>query len=85
MKKKNFNTRTCLITKIKKHKNELVRLCIKNNTLVIDYENNQQGRGYYIGSFNGFDNVAIQRIIERKINIKISQELINEIKTILER
>lgn len=85
MKKKNFNTRTCLITRKKKNKNELIRLCVQNNNLVIDYENNKQGRGYYISSLNGLDNITIQKIIERKVNIKISQELIDEIKTILER
>ena len=79
MKKKNFNQRTCCITNKKFNKNELVRICIKDNKLIIDKDYSLQGRGIYIHSFDKFDNEIIIKKIERKTNIVIDQILFNEL------
>lgn len=45
--KKN-SIRTCIITKQKYSKKELLRIIIKDNTIHIDTYQNMPGRGYYL-------------------------------------
>lgn len=48
MKKKNFNTRKCIICKVNKKREDLTRITVNRNLeLVIDNDNKQNKRGYY--------------------------------------
>lgn len=83
MKNKNFNTRTCIITKNKKHKSELIRLCLVNNKIIIDEENKILTRGYYIAKKINLPFDIIVKKIMLALNATIELDKINKLRKLI--
>lgn len=82
--KKIINQRTCLVTRQKLNKNQLIRLIKIGDCLVIDKNQNKQGRGYYISKQpNIFKNPNIVKIISNKTNTKNNDKIIEQLKEIV--
>lgn len=81
MKKQNYNFRKCIIKNKKLPKTNLIRVYIKNNLLVIDDGKVHSGRGYYISKeLDKIDDVKLKNILEKKLHITISNDILQELK-----
>lgn len=67
-----FNIRTCIITKKKYSKSELLRFSVNDNKIVI---NGKTGKGYYIyPSYKNYDILLKTKLLNKKLEIDISIE-----------
>ena len=87
---KNIPQRTCMGCNIKKDKKDLIRIVrIPNiedtsNSIIIDNTGKQEGRGAYIcNSEQCLEKAIKSKRIERVLNIKISEEVYNNLKKII--
>ena len=83
---KNIPQRTCTVCRIQKNKNELLRI-VKNkeNIIKVDEKGKEPGRGAYI-CFNMecFEKAKKTKKLEKALDIKINDEIYDEIKNIIE-
>ncbi len=67
-----YNIRTCIISKKKYSKFELLRFSIINNNVVI---NSNSGRGYYVyPSIKNYEILIKSKLLERKLGITIEEK-----------
>ncbi len=78
--KKNINFRTCIISRKKEHKDNLIRFVITNNQLEIDLNNQLPGRGFYVSKNKEIINKAINdKILEKKLKINVSKDVYDKL------
>ena len=81
MKTKKIPLRTCVITKEKLPKKELIRVVrTPEGTVIIDESGKANGRGAYLKK----DEMVIERarktkVLERHLNVKIEKEIYDEL------
>ena len=83
---KNIPQRTCTVCRTQKNKNELLRI-VKNkeNIIKVDVNGKEPGRGAYIClSMECFEKAKKGKKLEKALDIKISDEIYDEIKNIIE-
>ena len=87
MKQKKIPLRTCVVTKEKLEKKDLLRI-VKNNEGVVsvDITGKANGRGAYIKkSLDVLEQAKKSKILERHLETTISDDIYEEIKNIIER
>ena len=84
---KNIPQRTCCVCRTQKNKNELLRIVKdKNNTIKVDETGKQFGRGAYICyDIECFEKAKKSKKIENALEIKIDDEIYEQIKNIIEK
>ena len=83
---KNIPQRTCTVCRTQKNKNELLRI-VKNkeNIIKVDEKGKEPGRGAYIClNMECFEKAKKGKNLEKALDIKISDEIYDEIKNIIE-
>ena len=83
---KNIPQRTCTVCRTQKNKNELLRI-VKNkeNIIKVDEKGKEPGRGAYIClSMECFEKAKKGKNVEKVLDIKIGDEIYDEIKNIIE-
>ena len=83
---KNIPQRTCTVCRAQKNKNELLRI-VKNkeNIIKVDEKGKEPGRGAYIClNMECFEKAKKTKKLEKALDIKISDEIYDEIKNIIE-
>ena len=87
MKKRKIPLRTCVVTGEKLDKRELLRIVRdKDLNVKVDLTGKMNGRGAYIKKdLNVLDEAIKKKALEKKLECKISDEVYNEIRKILER
>lgn len=82
--KKIINQRTCLVTRQKLNKNQLIRLVKINDYLIIDKEQNKQGRGYYISKQPNILKIPnLAKILSNRTKTKNNDKIIEQLKEII--
>lgn len=87
MKQKKVPLRTCVVTREKLEKKDLLRI-VKNNEgkVFVDETGKANGRGAYIKKTTDTLDKAIKtKVLERCLETTISDEIYEEIKKIIER
>lgn len=81
MKIKN-NIRTCIISKTKNNKYDMIRLIVKNNVLIIDKEYKLEGRGYYLSKDKSIiDKVLNNRqLLSNKVKVEVTKDFYDKLK-----
>lgn len=65
-----FNIRTCIITKNKYSKSELLRFSVNDNKVII---NGKAGKGYYVyPSCKNYDILLKSKLLDKKLKTNIS-------------
>lgn len=83
MKKQNYNFRKCIIKNKKFPKSLLIRLCVNNNKLIIDIDQNLPSRGYYLSKeLDKIDNVKLKNLLEKKLHVVVDNETLQELRKI---
>lgn len=87
MKNKKIPLRTCVITKEKLPKQELIRVVKDNeNNAFIDLTGKSNGRGAYIKrDINVLDTAIKTKALSRQLEIEISDEVYEELRKIIEK
>ena len=87
MKNKRIPLRTCVITKEKLPKQELIRVVKDNeNNVFIDLTGKSNGRGAYIKrDINVLDTAIKTKALSRQLEIEISDEVYEELRKIIEK
>ena len=87
MKQKKIPLRTCVITREKCEKKDLIRVVKNNNNeVIVDITGKQNGRGAYIKKDLEVLNKAIKtKTLEKHLDCKIEDKIYEEIKNIIER
>lgn len=87
MKNKKIPLRTCVITKEKLPKQELIRVVKDNeNNVFIDLTGKSNGRGAYIKrDINVLDTAIKTKALSRQLEIEISDEVYEELRKIIEK
>ena len=87
MKNKKIPLRTCVVSKEKLPKQELVRVVKNNENIVfVDLTGKSNGRGAYIKKDIGVLDKAIKsKILERHLEVKIPESIYEELKLIIEK
>jgi len=83
---KNIPQRTCTVCRTQKNKNELLRI-VKNkeNIIKVDEKGKEPGRGAYVClNMECFEKAKKTKKLEKALDIKISDEIYDEIKNIIE-
>ena len=83
---KNIPQRTCTVCRTQKNKNELLRI-VKNkeNIIKVDVNGKEPGRGAYIClNMECFEKAKKTKKLEKALDIKINDEIYDEIKNIIE-
>lgn len=83
---KNIPQRTCTVCRTQKNKNELLRI-VKNkeNIIKVDEKGKEPGRGAYIClNMECFEKAKKTKKLEKALDIKINDEIYDEIKNIIE-
>ena len=83
---KNIPQRTCTVCRTQKNKNELLRI-VKNkeNIIKVDEKGKEPGRGAYIClNMECFEKAKKTKKLENALDIKIDDEIYDEIKNIIE-
>ena len=83
---KKLPQRTCMGCNSKKDKNELIRI-VKNkeNIIKVDEKGKEPGRGAYIClNMECFEKAKKTKKLEKALDIKINDEIYDEIKNIIE-
>lgn len=86
MKTKKIPMRTCVVTREKLPKKELVRI-VRTSTgnVIIDLTGKQNGRGAYIkNDLEVINKAKSSKILERHLEVKISDDIYDELKNIKE-
>ena len=82
---KNIPQRTCTVCRAQKNKNELLRI-VKNkeNIIKVDEKGKEPGRGAYIClNMECFEKAKKTKKLEKALDIKINDEIYDEIKNII--
>lgn len=87
MKNKKIPLRTCVITKEKLPKQELIRVVKDNeNNVFIDLTGKSNGRGAYIKrDINVLDTAIKTKALSRQLEIEIPDEVYGELRKIIEK
>ena len=87
MKNRKIPLRTCVVTNEKLDKRDLLRIVRdKDLNVKVDLTGKMNGRGAYIKKdLNVLDEAIKKKALEKKLECKISDEVYNEIRKILER
>ena len=87
MKNKKIPLRTCVITKEKLPKQELIRVVKDNeNNVFIDLTGKSNGRGAYIKrDINVLDTAIKTKALSRQLEVEISDEVYEELRKIIEK
>lgn len=87
MKNKKIPLRTCVITKEKLPKQELIRVVKDNeNNVFIDLTGKSNGRGAYIKrDINVLDTAIKTRALSRQLEVEIPDEVYEELRKIIEK
>ena len=83
---KNIPQRTCTVCRTQKNKSELLRI-VKNkeNIIKVDEKGKEPGRGAYIClNMECFEKAKKTKKLEKALDIKINDEIYDEIKNIIE-
>ena len=83
---KNIPQRTCTVCRTQKNKNGLLRI-VKNkeNIIKVDEKGKEPGRGAYIClNMECFEKAKKTKKLEKALDIKINDEIYDEIKNIIE-
>lgn len=83
---KNIPQRTCTVCRTQKNKNELLRI-VKNkeNIIKVDEKGKEPGRGAYIClNMECFEKAKKTKKLEKALDIKINDEIYDEIENIIE-
>ena len=86
MKTKKIPMRTCVVTREKLPKKELVRIVrTPAGNVIIDLTGKQNGRGAYIkNDLEVINKAKSSKILERHLEVKISDDIYEELKNIKE-
>lgn len=87
MKNRKLTLRTCVVTKEKLEKKDLIRI-VKNNEgkVFVDTTYKANGRGAYIKKDKDVLDKAIKtKILDRQLDTNISDEIYDEIRKLIER
>lgn len=87
MKVKKVPLRTCVVTKEKLEKKDLIRI-VKNNEgkVFVDETGKANGRGAYIKkSLDTLEKAKKTKILDRHLEIEVPEEIYNELKQIIEK
>ena len=86
MKTKKIPMRTCVVTREKLPKKELVRIVrTPAGNVIIDLTGKQNGRGAYIkNDLEVINKAKSSKILERHLEVKISDDIYDELKNIKE-
>ena len=75
MFKKDFNTRTCIVSRKKFKKDELLRFVKIGNEIILDEKQNKQGRGFYVyPSKENYDKMLKTRALNRALKMEVPME-----------
>lgn len=87
MKNKKIPLRTCVITKEKLPKQELIRVVKDNeNNVFIDLTGKSNGRGAYIKrDINVLDTAIKTKALSRQLEVEIPDEVYDELRKIIEK
>lgn len=87
MKNKKIPLRTCVITKEKLPKKELIRVVKDNeNNVFIDLTGKSNGRGAYIKrNINVLDTAIKTKALSRQLEVEIPDEVYEELRKIIEK
>ena len=87
MKNKKIPLRTCVITKEKLPKQELIRVVKNNeNNVFIDLTGKSNGRGAYIKrDINVLDTAIKTKALSRQLEVEIPDEVYEELRKIVEK
>lgn len=87
MKNKKIPLRTCVITKEKLPKQELIRVVKDNeNNVFIDLTGKSNGRGAYIKrDINVLDTAIKTKALSRQLEVEILDEVYEELRKIIEK
>ncbi len=87
MKNKKIPLRTCVITKEKLPKQELIRVVKDNeNNVFIDLIGKSNGRGAYIKrNINVLDTAIKTKALSRQLEVEIPDEVYEELRKIIEK
>lgn len=87
MKNKKIPLRTCVITKEKLPKQELIRVVKDNeNNVLIDLTGKSNGRGAYIKrDINVLDTAIKTKALSRQLEVEIPDEVYEELRKIIEK
>lgn len=87
MKNKKIPLRTCVITKEKLPKQELIRVVKDNeNNVFIDLIGKSNGRGAYIKrDINVLDTAIKTKALSRQLEVEIPDEVYEELRKIIEK
>ena len=87
MKNKKIPIRTCVITKEKLPKQELIRVVKDNeNNVFIDLTGKSNGRGAYIKrDINVLDTAIKTKALSRQLEVEIPDEVYEELRKIIEK
>lgn len=81
MKIRKIPMRTCVVTREKLPKQELIRVVrTPDGTVIIDSSGKANGRGAYVKKdINAIDKARKSKILERTLEISINDEIYNEL------
>jgi predicted RNA-binding protein YlxR (DUF448 family) len=87
MKQRKIPLRTCVVTKEKLEKKDLIRVVKdKDNNVSVDLTGKANGRGAYIKkSIEVLEEAKKSKILERHLETTIKDEIYEELKNIIER
>ncbi len=87
MKNKKIPLRTCVVSREKLPKQELIRIVKNNeNVVFVDITGKSNGRGAYIKKDLGVLEKAIKsKILERQLEVEIPDSVYEEIRKIIEK
>ena len=87
MKQRKIPLRTCVVTKEKLEKKDLIRVVKdKGNNVSVDLTGKANGRGAYIKkSIDVLEEAKKSKILERHLETTIKDEIYEELKNIIER
>lgn len=73
--------RTCIVTREKLNKKELVRIVVdKNLNVSIDYKQNLPGRGFYLQKkIEIIEKAKKSKILNKKLKTQVKEEIYNEL------
>ena len=72
------NPRTCVVTRLKLGKTELIRFYVDGNLVKIDSTNSVKSRGFYIAKTPEITYLKFKKAIFRQTKIEVSESLFQE-------
>ncbi len=82
MKKIKNNIRTCIVSKTKNNKYDMIRLIVKNNVLIIDNEYKLEGRGYYLLKDKTIIDKVLnnKQLLSNKVKVEVTKDFYDKLK-----